>query len=223
MTKYRQSTSDRGMAVLETALCLIVFVFIVLATAALFFFLFNRQIIEHAVFANAAKVRTVPYRVITRDGDVSYELGEKDLIQSIQGAATSLMKALGDELIGADSNSLTVQVGYLQLTPTPGSFSVLRSGSTTRGNQGYARSLADVGAARLTSSIAGIDSSDSSGPAPVLLRVRVHLLTEAFTRFDLLRVTPDAIEFDVLIPLRQQAGLFADAYQTGTYEQRMVS
>lgn len=211
------------MAVLETALCLIVFVFIVMATAALFFFLFNQQIIEHAAYANAAKVRTVPYRVITRDGDLAYELVENDLIRSINGAANSLMKALTDELIGVDTNSLTVQVGYLQLAQTAGTISVSRFSSTTRGNQAYATYLGDVSADRLTSSIAGTDPADSTGPAPVLLRVRVHLLTESFNRLDLLRVTPEAIKFDVLIPLRQQAGLFARSYQTGAYEQRRMS
>lgn len=223
MKNVRRSTTDGGMAVLETALCLILFVFIVLATSALFFFLFNQQVIEHSVYANAAKVKTVPYRISTQDGDLSYYLVTADLERSINDAADAVMTALQNELIGIDEGSLTVQVGYLQLTERSGTFSVSHQSATTRGNAQHASSLTDFSASRLTQTMTGIDSSGGSGPAPVLLRVRVHLLTEPFTRFDLLRVVPSAIEFDVMIPLRQQAGLLARADATGESNQMRMS
>lgn len=201
--------NEGGMAVLETALCLIFFVFIVLATAALFFFLFNQQIVEHAVYSNAAKIRSVPYQISTRDGDISYRLVTDELERSINTAADSLLRALTTELVGVQENTLTVQVGYLQLAQQMGTPSVSRHGATTRGNPHYAHPLNDLSADRLAQTLGETYATDNSGPAPVLLRVRVYLKTEPFTRFDILRVCPPAIEFDVMVPLRQQAGILA--------------
>lgn len=223
MKTYRSTYNESGMAVLETALCLIVFVFIFLATTALFFYLFNQQIVEHAVYANAGKVRTVPYRTGMRGGELSYELVSGDLKRSIDSAADSLMMSLSEELIGFDTNSLTVQVGYLQLTRTSSQFSVLNYADTTRGNARYAQPLDTISPVRLNQTMAGVDNTKTGGPAPVLLRVRVYLSTDAFTRFDLLRVAPHAIEFDVMMPLRQQVGLLARAHPVGESCQMVIS
>ncbi len=203
-----------GMIILETALCLILFVTILLATISLFVFLLNRQTIEHAIYSNAAKVGTVPYRITTKNGTVGYELSELPLQREIDNAADSLNQLLSSELMAIGPNDLTIQVGYIQVAGTANELSVGRWHQRLVGDPIGATTFPSLSAPRLHQVLAGITLGDNSAPPPIVLRIRVNLKTDSFTKFDILRVAPRSIIYDVIIPLRQQAGILTMSYST---------
>lgn len=201
-----------GMIILESALCLILCMTILLAAVSLFMFLLNRQAIEHAIYSNSGKIGTVPYRIATTNGTVEYELSELPLQQQIDNSANSLMQLLSSELIAIVPNDLTIQVGYLQLAGAENNLSVARWHQRLLGDPTGATTFPSISTPRLRQAIAGINLGDRSAPPPVVLRVRVNLKTNSFTRFDILKVAPRSIVFDVIVPLRQQAGILTMAH-----------
>jgi cell division protein FtsI/penicillin-binding protein 2 len=189
------------------ALCLILFVTILLASLALSCYILNKQIVEHAVYANAAKISAVPYRITTQNGSVAYSLDERGLQAAIDKSLGELSAALSSELFQVKADDISIQLGYLELSGHAKNLSVNRSFFATRGASTNTADFATISKNRLNQTLAGVDSVN--GLSPIVLRARVRLPTDSFTRFDILNVTAKELTLDFIIPLRQQAGLLA--------------
>jgi len=207
LTLHRFRTHSVGFAVLEMALCLILFVTILLASLALSCYILNKQIVEHAVYANAAKISAVPYRITTQNGSVAYSLDETGLQVAINKSLGELSAALSSELFQVKADDISIQLGYLELSGRAKNLSVNRSFFATRGASTNTADFATISKNRLNQTLAGVDSVN--GLSPIVLRARVRLPTDSFTRFDILNVTAKELTLDFIIPLRQQAGLLA--------------
>lgn len=213
-----------GFAVLEMALCLILFVTILLSSVALSCYLLNKQIVEHAVYANAGKISTVPYRISTDNGQITYTLDEGGLQDVVARTANELSTVLSTELFQVPGNNVALELGYLELSGAAGSVSVKRAFVSKKGAAAQRGDFASISGKRLAETLAGINSDNTAnGPPPVVLRARVTVPTLSFTRFDILRVTPDTLECDVIIPLRQQAGLLAKNKNSLIISERVLS
>jgi cell division protein FtsI/penicillin-binding protein 2 len=191
------------------ALCLILFVTILLASLALSCYILNKQIVEHAVYANAAKISAVPYRITTQNGSVAYSLDETGLQAAINESLGELSAALSSELFQVKSDDISIQLGYLELSGTAKSLSVNRYFVATRGTPTNTADFLAISPNRLDETLAGIGVDSANGLSPIVLRARVRLPTDSFTRFDILNVTAKELTLDFIIPLRQQAGLLA--------------
>jgi cell division protein FtsI/penicillin-binding protein 2 len=191
------------------ALCLILFVTILLASLALSCYILNKQIVEHAVYANAAKISAVPYRLTTQNGSVAYSLDETGLQAAINESLGELSAALSSELFQVKSDDISIQLGYLELSGTAKSLSVNRYFVATRGTPTNTADFLAISPNRLDETLAGIGVDSANGLSPIVLRARVRLPTDSFTRFDILNVTAKELTLDFIIPLRQQAGLLA--------------
>jgi hypothetical protein len=201
-----------GFAILEMALCLILFVTILLATVALSCYLLNKQIIEHAIYANASKISAVPYRISTENGSVAYSLDEKGLQASINQSLSQLSDVLSSELFQVKADDISIQLGYLEISGRANGKSINRSFVAARGAQSNTSDFATISAQRLDEALAGIGLNSSvNGPPPIVVRARVRIPTDSFTGFDILNVTEEELMLDVIIPLRQQAGLLAQS------------
>lgn len=203
-----------GFAVLEMALCLIVFVTILLASLALSCYILNKQIVEHAVYANAAKISAVPYRITTQNGSVAYSLDESGLQAAIIKSLGELSAALSSELFQVKADDISIQLGYLELSGRELSgreekIPINRYFVETRGAPFNPADFAIISPNRLNQTLAGISVDSVNGLSPIVLRVRVRLPTDSFTRFDILNITANELTADFIIPLRQQAGLLA--------------
>jgi len=208
-TLLRFRNHSVGFAVLEMALCLILFVTILLASLALSCYILNKQIVEHAVYANAAKISAVPYRITTQNGSVAYSLDETGLQAAINESLGELSAALSSELFQVKSDDISIQLGYLELSGTAKSLSVNRYFVATRGTPTNTADFLAISPNRLDETLAGIGVDSANGLSPIVLRARVRLPTDSFTRFDILNVTAKELTLDFIIPLRQQAGLLA--------------
>ena len=208
-TLLRFRNHSVGLAVLEMALCLILFVTILLASLALSCYILNKQIVEHAVYANAAKISAVPYRLTTQNGSVAYSLDETGLQAAINESLGELSAALSSELFQVKSDDISIQLGYLELSGTAKSLSVNRYFVATRGTPTNTADFLAISPNRLDETLAGIGVDSANGLSPIVLRARVRLPTDSFTRFDILNVTAKELTLDFIIPLRQQAGLLA--------------
>ncbi len=208
-TLHRFRNHSVGFAVLEMALCLILFVTILLASLALSCYILNKQIVEHAVYANAAKISAVPYRITTQNGSVAYSLDETGLQVAIDKSLGELSAALSSELFQVKADDISIQLGYLELSGHAKNLSVNRSFFKTRGAPSNTADFATIAPNRLNQTLAGIGIDSVNGLSPIVLRVRVRLPTDSFTRFDILNITANELTADFIIPLRQQAGLLA--------------
>jgi hypothetical protein len=213
-TLLRFRNHSVGFAVLEMALCLILFVTILLASLALSCYILNKQIVEHAVYANAAKISAVPYRLTTQNGSVAYSLDETGLQAAINESLGELSAALSSELFQVKSDDISIQLGYLELSGTAKSLSVNRYFVATRGTPTNTADFLAISPNRLDETLAGIGVDSANGLSPIVLRARVRLPTDSFTRFDILNVTAKELTLDFIIPLRQQAGLLARSYNS---------
>ena len=201
-----------GFAILEMALCLILFVTILLATVALSCYLLNKQIVEHAIYANASKISAVPYRISTENGSVTYSLDERGLQGSINQSLGELAAVLSSELFQVKADDISIQLGYLELSGPTNGISINRSFVAARGAPSNTADFATISAQRLDETLAGIGLNSSvNGPPPIVVRARVRIPTDSFTGFDILNVTAEELTLDVIIPLRQQAGLLAQS------------
>jgi hypothetical protein len=86
---------------------------------------------------------------------------------------------------------------------------VNRSFFKTRGAPSNTADFATIAPNRLNQTLAGIGIDSVNGLSPIVLRARVRLPTDSFTRFDILNITANELTADFIIPLRQQAGLLA--------------
>ena len=227
LTLHRFRTHSVGFAVLEMALCLILFVTILLASLALSCYILNKQIVEHAVYANAAKISAVPYRITTQNGSVAYSLDETGLQVAINKSLGELSAALSSELFQVKADEISIQLGYLELSGRDLSggqkIPINRYFVATRGAPSSTSDFATITTNRLNQTLAGVGVDSVNGLSPIVLRARVRLPTDSFTRFDILNVTAKELTLDFIIPLRQQAGLLARSDNSLTSDEARLS